>query len=81
MHDAVSGERSGIPSVAVMTDRFVSAAQLMSRALGAADHPFVTIPHPISSATHDDLHAAARTAVAECVELLSATPHGASGRP
>jgi hypothetical protein len=46
----------------------------MSRTLGAGGYPFVTIPHPISSATHDALDAAACAAVAECVALLSSTP-------
>lgn len=72
MHDAVSGERLGVPSVGIMTDRFVTAAELMSRSLGAAGHPFVTIPHPISSATTDALTAAARTAAAQCVTQLTA---------
>ena len=74
MHDAVSGERLGIPSAGIMTDRFVTAAELMSRNLGAADHPFVTIPHPISSATASELATAARTAAEKCAALLTAYP-------
>src|SRR3546814_20360462 len=31
LHDAVAGERLGIPSVGVMTTKFVSAAELMAR--------------------------------------------------
>ena len=38
-----------------MTDRFVTAAELMSRTLGAPGYPFVVIPHPISSASPDAL--------------------------
>ncbi len=56
-----------------MTEKFVSAAELMGRVLGADGHPFVTIPHPISSATGDELAAAARAASAECVAILTAT--------
>jgi hypothetical protein len=69
----VSGERLGIPSVAIMTERFVSAAELMGAVLGAAGYPFVTIPHPISSATPGELDVAARRAAAECVALLTST--------
>ena len=36
--------------MAVMTTRFVSAAELMARVLGFAGYPFAVIPHPISSA-------------------------------
>ena len=70
MHDAVAGERVGIPSVGVMTTQFVSAAELMARVLGAEGYPFVTIEHPISSATVDDLGARARQAVTESKRLL-----------
>ena len=70
----MSGERVGVPSVGIMTERFVSAAELMARTLGAAGHRFVTIDHPISSATDEALASAARAAAAECVDLLTATP-------
>ncbi|MEM9034229.1 MAG: hypothetical protein AAGA99_09705 [Actinomycetota bacterium] len=60
--------------MSIMTDRFVSAAELMRRTLGAPEHPFVTIPHPISSATGDALDAAARAAAADCVALLTTDP-------
>ena len=54
-----------------MTEKFVSAAELMARTLGAPDYPFVTIAHPISSADPDRLAAAARDAAAECADLLA----------
>ena len=38
-----------------MTDRFVSAADQMRRALGMPDYPFAVIEHPISSASHREL--------------------------
>ena len=34
-----------------MTDRFVTAAELMARVLGADGYPFAVIEHPISSAS------------------------------
>ena len=67
----MSGERLGIPSVAIMTDKFVSAAELMAGVLGAEGHPFVVIPHPISSAFAAALDQAARQAVADAVTLLT----------
>ena len=71
----------GVPSVGIMTEKFVSAAELMARVLGADGHPFVTIPHPISSATGAQLTAAARTAAAECAALLTSTPRQADQTP
>jgi hypothetical protein len=70
LHDAIIGERLGLPSVGIMTSNFVSAAELMARALGAEGTRFVVIDHPISSATPEDLAARARKAVAESVEIL-----------
>jgi hypothetical protein len=71
LHDAVTGEKAGVPSVGIMTEQFVSAATLMAQVLGADGHPFVVIPHPISSAADDALAAAARSAAADCVALLT----------
>lgn len=54
-----------------MTEKFVDAAELMAQVLGAADFPFVTIEHPISSASVDTLADRARVAAVECVALLT----------
>ena len=43
----------------------------MARTLGADGYPFVVIPHPISSATPEQLTEAARVAAADCVELIT----------
>ncbi len=67
----MAGERRGVPAVSVMTEQFTSAAELMATVLGADGFPFVVIPHPISSATHEALAETARTATTECVALLT----------
>ncbi len=64
-----------------MTEKFVSAAELMGRVLGADAYPFVTIPHPISSATAQQLAAAARAAAAECAALLTSNHSPRTERP
>ena len=66
----MTGERLGIPSVGVMTTKFVSAAELMARVLGADGYKFVVTDHPFSSATDAELADRARQAVAEGVQLL-----------
>ncbi len=53
-----------------MTSRFVSAAELMSRALGAENYPFVAVNHPISSATKDELKIQAGNALQEGINFL-----------
>jgi hypothetical protein len=56
-----------------MTSEFVSAADVMARALGAEGYRFVVIAHPISSASPEALAERARKAAAESAALLLAT--------
>ena len=53
-----------------MTTKFVSAAELMARVLGADSYPFVVIDHPISSASGKVLDNWARQAARESMDLL-----------
>ena len=53
-----------------MTTEFVSAAELMGRVLGAEGFPFVTIQHPISSATNKTLEQRGRKAAREAAEII-----------
>jgi hypothetical protein len=56
--------------MAVMTTRFVSAAELMARVLGFPGYEFATIAHPVSSATEDELRAMAAAAIDQARRLL-----------
>lgn len=58
--------------MAVMTTRFVTAAELMSRVLGFAGYEFAVIPHPISSAGDHALSTAADAAMQQVHRLLLA---------
>ncbi len=53
-----------------MTDKFISAAELMARVLGAEGYPFVTITHPISSAGEAALAEQARIAAARARDII-----------
>jgi hypothetical protein len=57
-----------------MTDRFVSAAELMARVLGMPGYPFVIIEHPVSSASDDGLRDRARIALDGVRRMLLAPP-------
>ena len=59
-----------MPAIAVMTDRFVSAAELMCRVLGMPNYRFVVIGHPISSASDDELSHYACMTIAQAPVLL-----------
>ena len=66
----MEADRNGIPSIGIMTTKFVSAAELMARVLGADGYPFVVIDHPVSSATMEKLNEEALKAVAASVDIL-----------
>jgi len=66
----VTAERQGVPAFSVMTTRFVSAAEMMSRVLGMPDYGFATIAHPVSSATDEGLRDMARIALDQGRRLL-----------
>lgn len=65
------GEQRGVAATAVMTSAFVDAAELMARVLGADDYPFVTIEHPMASASPDELHRRGREAAEACLPLVT----------
>jgi len=56
-----------------MTERFVSAAEMMRRVLGMPDYKFVVIGHPISNASDEQLTDYARTTVEQARRLLLQT--------
>ena len=59
--------------MAVMTTRFVSAAELMARVLGFPGYAFAVIPHPISSAGDEALREMAASVLEEGRRLLLRT--------
>jgi hypothetical protein len=71
LHDAIAVEKLGVPAVGVMTTKFVSAADLMARVLGADGYHYVAIEHPISSATPVDLDAEAKRTIDEGLLILA----------
>ena len=53
-----------------MTENFVSAAELMGRVLGVPGFKFVTIDHPVSSASSEHLLAMAQRTVQSGIPLV-----------
>lgn len=74
MLDGVLLERRGIPAAAICTEPFVPNATEIGKAHGAPDYPFVLIPHPLGSATLEELAARAKAALPEIIHLM--TPRG-----
>ena len=53
-----------------MTDRFVTAADEMRRALGMPDYPFAVVEHPISSASGRELEQRAEVALEQGLRFV-----------
>jgi hypothetical protein len=53
-----------------MTERFVSAAEMMGKVLGMPGYAFAVIDHPVSSAADEGLAARARAAIEQGCKLL-----------
>ena len=71
MHDAISAERLGTPAVAIVTSAFVTGAEAIAAALGAAGYGYAVIEHPIASAIGDELAAKAASALDQAAALLA----------
>ena len=59
-----------MPALGVMTERFASAAEHMSRVLGTPGYRFAVIGHPISSASDAQLAEYARSTIEQARRLL-----------
>jgi predicted dienelactone hydrolase len=57
-----------------MTERFSSAAEMMSSVLGMPGYAFAVIDHPVSSATDAELARKARTAIEQGLKMLVKEP-------
>ena len=53
-----------------MTERFVSAAEMMCRVLGMPGYKFAVIGHPISNASDEQLAEYARATIAQARRRL-----------
>jgi hypothetical protein len=71
VHDSLTLERLGVPTVAVATHEFLTAARAQAAALGRADHEVVIVPHPIQDQTPDEIAARAHAVAWEIVRRLT----------
>jgi hypothetical protein len=70
LHDSVTLERLGIPTVAVATDEFRTAARAQAAALSRPDYEAVYVSHPIQDQTRSEIEARADSVVAEITRRL-----------
>ena len=75
MHDAITFEQLGKPSLAICTHPFEPTSKMIARTLSLPDFPFALVDHPIGSANADELSARAAAAYDQGMRILLA------GRP
>ena len=70
MHDTVSFEIQGVPSVFLASTGFVDAAEAQAVALGLPEVRRVFVPHPIQDANDEEMRAKAEAALDEVIAAL-----------
>ncbi len=71
MLDGIEIEVRGVPAAVVCTEPFIATGRAMARARGKAEYPFAVIPHPIGSASEEEMRSRAEAALPQVVELLT----------
>lgn len=71
LHDAVTLEGKGVPSVLLCTDEFAPLARAESVAKGMGGLPLAVIPHPLADNRPHEVRAKAQTIVDEIVAILT----------
>lgn len=70
MLDGILLERRGIPAAPICTDRFVPNGQAIAEAHGASGYPFLLVPHPLASASPEELKDEAKQVLPGVLRLL-----------
>ncbi len=71
MLDGILLERHGIPAAAICTDRFVPNGQAIAEAHGATGYAFALVPHPLASASREELADEAKQVLPQVLRLLT----------
>ena len=69
VHDAIEAERAGVPSAAIITDRFKRTAQSIAEVNGVPGYGVAVVDHPIANADEQGLRARAVIAVQQILAL------------
>lgn len=67
MHDGVELESRGIPSAVIVTSGFIHEAAVQRAALGMPDLEPVTIAHPLSTISAEEIANRARDAACQAI--------------
>ena len=72
MHDGITLEKRGVPTVVICTEPFITSADAMAALGGVPDYPYVVVPHPLGSRTMEQLRELAAAAAPDVLSILLA---------
>ena len=72
MHDGITLEKRGVPTVVICTEPFITSADAMAALGGVPDYPYVVVPHPLGSRTMEQLRELAAEAAPDVLSILLA---------
>ena len=55
LHDGITLEQQGIPTVSIITDVFIPTAEAYTKVMGFTEFPYLSCQHPISNASSVEL--------------------------
>lgn len=71
MRDGINIAKSGLPSVALVTEDFWPQGEFVANSLGMPSAPRVRLPHPVAGTGKVNLERIAKTVVDEIVDQLA----------
>ncbi len=74
IRDSVRAADAGVPVVHIGTDEFRALAETLAAARGHADLPFVTVRHPFTQESRDEVRTIARRVADDIVSALVSEP-------
>jgi len=69
--DGILLEQRGIPAAPICTDLFVPNGRAIAEAHGAPGYPFALVPHPLASASDEELANQAKQVLPDLLHLLT----------
>ena len=70
LHDGITLERQGLPTVTIITSVFVNTAQAYTRLMGIPEFPYLVCPHPITNVGASGLDERSRLLAPQVARLL-----------
>ena len=72
VHDTIEFEKRGIPATVIITQAFTNACVFQFRGKGMEGHPYIELPHPVSTLTSAEMRAVTLRFVDQMVRQLTA---------